>query len=95
MIVYLSGPMTGLPDMNYPAFNAAEARLTALGYDVINPARPGDSAWGWTEFMRRALVDLSQADGIHVLPGWRNSKGASVEVFIADALGLERVEEDA
>jgi hypothetical protein len=36
--IYLSGPMTGLPDLNFPAFHAEAARLRALGYDVINPA---------------------------------------------------------
>ncbi|HEJ4249643.1 TPA: DUF4406 domain-containing protein [Pseudomonas aeruginosa] len=28
--VYLAGPMTGLPDFNYPAFNAEEKRIRAL-----------------------------------------------------------------
>ncbi|MCS8243350.1 DUF4406 domain-containing protein [Pseudomonas aeruginosa] len=32
--VYLAGPMTGLPDFNYPAFNAEEKRIRALGYIV-------------------------------------------------------------
>jgi hypothetical protein len=29
--------MTGLPDLNRPAFDAAEKRLTAQGHFVINP----------------------------------------------------------
>ena len=37
MRLYLSGPMTGCPDLNRPAFDAAEKRLTALGHFVINP----------------------------------------------------------
>ena len=37
MRVYCSGPMTGHPDLNRPAFDAAEKRLTAQGYYVINP----------------------------------------------------------
>lgn len=39
MRVYCSGPMTGKPDINRPAFDAAEKRLTAQGYYVINPHR--------------------------------------------------------
>lgn len=39
MRIYLSGPMTGLPDLNRPAFDAATARLTAQGHFVINPHR--------------------------------------------------------
>lgn len=38
MRVYISGPMTGLPDSNIPAFNAAAERLWAEGHFVINPA---------------------------------------------------------
>lgn len=36
--LYLSGPMTGLPQQNYPAFHAAAARLRRAGYRVVNPA---------------------------------------------------------
>lgn len=39
MRVYISGPMTGKPDHNRPAFDAAEKRLTAQGHFVINPHR--------------------------------------------------------
>lgn len=39
MRVYISGPMTGKPDLNRPAFDAAERRLTEQGHFVINPHR--------------------------------------------------------
>ena len=37
MRVYISGKMTECPDLNRPAFDAAEKRLTAQGHFVINP----------------------------------------------------------
>ena len=37
MRIYVSGPMTNIPDLNRPAFDAAEKRLTAQGHFVINP----------------------------------------------------------
>lgn len=37
MRIYISGPMTGCPDHNRHAFDAAENRLTAQGYFAINP----------------------------------------------------------
>ena len=38
MRIYLSGCMTGCPDHNRPAFDAAAKRLRAQGHFVINPA---------------------------------------------------------
>jgi len=37
--VYLAGPMRGIPEFNFPAFFAAEKKLTEMGYFVFNPAR--------------------------------------------------------
>ena len=37
--IYLSGPMTNIPDLNRSAFFEAEKRLTAGGNFVINPHR--------------------------------------------------------
>ena len=39
MRIYCSGPITNIPDLNRPAFDAAEKRLTAQGHFVINPHR--------------------------------------------------------
>lgn len=33
--IYLCGPMTGLPEYNYPAFHAAAAELRAQGWHVV------------------------------------------------------------
>lgn len=39
MRIYISGSMTGKPDLNRPAFDAAEKWLTTQGHFVINPHR--------------------------------------------------------
>jgi hypothetical protein len=38
---YVAGPMTGIKDFNYPAFNAVAEDLRAQGYEVENPADHG------------------------------------------------------
>ena len=90
MKVYIAGPMSGLPDFNYPAFFAAEEALESQGIKPLNPARnepPGSATW--LAFMRMSLVQISQSNGIALLPGWESSKGASIEKRLGDDLGLD------
>lgn len=37
--VYIAGPMTGYPEFNFPAFDAAQERLESVGFTVFNPAK--------------------------------------------------------
>lgn len=91
MKVYVSGPMTGYPGWNIPAFNAAAFRLRQLGHDVLNPADGGADNTGkktWADYLREDIVLVAQADAVAVLPGWQESRGAALEVHIAHALGM-------
>ena len=91
MIAYISGPMTGLPDLNYAAFQAAAERLRAQGVQVISPHEitpPGAGPWSWAAHMRVDLAALLTADLIVMLPGWETSRGARLEKTVAEALGL-------
>jgi len=84
---YISGPMTGLPDANYPEFNRVAAQLRELGYTVLNPAE-NPKRDTWAEYMRLAIAQLVQCDEIHMLRGWKQSRGARMEHGIARELGL-------
>ena len=69
--IYIAGPMTGLPDLNFPAFHAEAARLRALGYEVSNPAEINpDPTAGWEACMRADIAELVKCDGVALLPGW-------------------------
>lgn len=94
--VYLAGPMTGLPDFNFPAFNAEAAILRAQGLTVINPAEHGivDGA-DWGDYLRHDIAGLVSCERIHLLPGWERSKGASLELYIAQQLGMAITHKEA
>lgn len=89
MRLYIAGPMTGLPDLNYPAFHARAAELRAQGQEVLNPAENPVPACGtWRGYMRMAIAQLVTCDGIDLLPGWQHSRGAGIEYRLAHGLDL-------
>ena len=46
--LYLAGPMRGIKDFNFPAFDVAAAKLRAAGYEVFSPADHDRSVHGDT-----------------------------------------------
>lgn len=46
MKCYVGGPMRGIPEFNFPAFNAAAAKLRAEGWTVFNPAEKDNERHG-------------------------------------------------
>ena len=84
--IYIAGPMSGLPDFNYPAFHAAAAVLRAQGHHVENPA---PTCGTWQGYMRMSLRQIAACDCLCMLPGWRSSRGARIEHGLALDLGLE------
>ena len=90
--IYISGPMTGLPDLNFPAFNAAAAGLRSVGHEVVNPAelnqKPDAS---WHDCMRTDLKALLDCDTLALLPGWEGSSGAHLEIHLAHRVGISIV----
>lgn len=84
--------MSGIRDFNHPAFHAKAAELRATGEDVINPAE-FDAEVGpdqpWEVYLRRDLVLLAEkCDKIVLLPGWEDSKGATLERYVGEKLGM-------
>lgn len=105
MRLYISGPITGYPDLNKPLFTAAEAALSSVGHTVLNPHRvctiitahsckgpchPSEELLPWEDYLRADLISmLHMADGLAMLPGWEASRGAQLERHVAEALGWE------
>jgi Domain of unknown function (DUF4406) len=90
--VYISGPMSGLPDLNFPAFNAAAQQLRGLGIDAVNPAEINpDSGMAWADCMRADIKALCDCDALALLPGWEASRGAHLELHLAHRLEMKVV----
>jgi len=89
MKLYLCGPMTGLPDHNFPAFNAAAKALRGAGYEVVNPAELNSLSDPWQQCMKKDIIALMECDGLALMPGWEASRGASLEKDIASRLNYE------
>jgi len=91
--VYISGPMTGIADHNFPAFRAASGQLRAEGFEVLDPSARGVVAgYRWADYLKADIVMVLAAHAVVVLPGWEKSRGACLEVHIARELGLPVVE---
>ena len=88
--IYIAGPMTGLPEFNYPAFHKAADDLRSLGNTVVNPAELFDGQLGleWLDYMRAGLKALLDCEAIYMLKGYRQSRGAMIELNLAVQLGL-------
>ena len=89
--IYISGPMTGIEDHNFPAFHAAAARFRAAGWEVSNPAENFDGRTDLPRavYLRCDIGMLSKCDAIALLPGWEKSRGATLEAILAAEMGLQ------
>lgn len=86
--LYLSGPMTGYPEFNRLAFREAEGWLTDAGHDVLSPVDAAPHGTTWSDYLRADLALLLRAEAVAVLPDWEASRGACLEVHVAQALGM-------
>ncbi len=101
--IYLSGPMRGFPDWNKKAFDEAEARWSNDGWQVFNPHKLGNALGYVEEdyskldgsarrrhlehVMLGDIAAVYAADAVAVLRLWEGSRGATVEVALAQFLG--------
>jgi hypothetical protein len=101
--VYIAGPMRGIEDFNFPAFDEGRDYVKGLlqEYQPISPADVDREAGDCEDLdinnvaedlfqtcMRRDLEIVANAHAVLLLKGWEESTGANNEVFVANACGV-------
>lgn len=88
--IYLSGPMTIIPGLNYPSFFAKAEELRLAGYVVKNPAEfhskdaSLDSSLPYLDCIHAALLEMQSCKSIALLDGWKQSTGSRMELLLAE-----------
>jgi hypothetical protein len=88
-ILYLAGPVTGVPDHGKARFADVAACLRADGYEVISPIELGRIVDGSYEdyLLRDIKYGVVPATAVVLLPGWPHSRGAMGELNTAVTMG--------
>jgi hypothetical protein len=84
MKVYIAGPMRGIRDFNFPAFDEAADRLRAEGHEVFNPA-DRDRAVHGPNVNKSETGDLSDPNVVASGFDLRSALGADMEWICRDA----------
>jgi hypothetical protein len=85
----LTGPMSGIPAHNAPAFEEATARLRQKGFDVLSPLDISKAGMPSLEGQMKAFREVLECDGLILLPGWGRSEGTKAQVLLATRVGKE------
>jgi len=90
--IYLCGPFTGRkPQEAFKHFEGIEKKIREEFCEVIgiaNPLRICSPDMDWYKAMRRCVSELAKCDGIALLQGWQRSKGAALELRLAQDLHM-------
>ena len=91
-LVYVSGPMTGYKDNNFPSFDGAAEELRVMGYSVCSPSET-DQYLGvhlsHEQYLRFDFARVLEADFLVALRGWERSLGAISEILVAVRIGIK------
>lgn len=91
LTVYVAGPISGITDF-LERFQEGQMEVASLGHLPVNPLEVCKKLVGghhtWLDFMRADIRALLECDGIYCLRDWHQSRGARIEHFIAENLGM-------
>jgi hypothetical protein len=94
-VLYIAGPIANTTDF-VDRFTKARLEVSGLGYHPICPIELNgidtnsrkEDAENRRAYLKRDISALIECDGIYLLRGWENSRGARLEKLIADGLDM-------
>lgn len=90
--IYISGKITGVADGNQRKFNQAEHYLIFTEgpeATILNPHKlPHIHDKSWTSYMKEDLRYLLACTCVFALDDWKQSRGAVIEVLLADIVKI-------
>ncbi len=90
--LYVIGPVTGKLDENRAAFIKAADALADKGDLAYIPHMFVPEGSEWRDAMRISINEITDCryryDGVALLDGWEQSKGACLERVVAQACGI-------
>lgn len=89
MRLYVIGPVSGVPDLNLPAFEEARLSLEEEGYEVALPHDVVPSDASWERAMRLSVAEMMRCDAVAMLDGTLRSDGAMIERDLCRRIGID------
>ena len=83
MRVYIAGPISGYADNNKKSFDWAKRMLRARNLEPVSPLDGVEEGLPYVEYIKRGLDLLDGCEAIYLLPGWKDSCGARMELLFA------------
>lgn len=91
--LYISGAISGMPDLNRVKFAKATQTFRRMGYLVVNPHEvcEGLQAEDWKACMKRCISAMMDCQVLILLDDWQQSPGANIEFQLAWNIGIEPI----
>jgi hypothetical protein len=82
-------PNDGPSRIQLPPFAAERPASAPRGYEVVSPAEINPNGGTWQECMKRDIAQLMTCNLLAKLPGWIDSRGARLEILLAQRLEIK------
>lgn len=88
---YIAGKIGKLPEEEWRRnFLYARNAVAAIGHEPVCPTQsPHEHERTWASYMKEDLAALLTCHGVYAQRNWKDSPGATIEVNLAKAIGMD------